>query len=109
MRAAGGRARDADRRSGLERGQRRLRDVAVARRGGQDLNFNTRVPSRSSSLWGVRDGASLETEWPVGRGPLLHSTHMATEERQWTDAERWYRERYSATPERRDVVHDALR
>ena len=26
---------------------------------------------------------------------------MATEERQWTDAERWYRERYSATPERR--------
>ena len=27
---------------------------------------------------------------------------MATEERQWTDAERWYRERYSATPERRD-------
>jgi methylmalonyl-CoA mutase, N-terminal domain len=25
---------------------------------------------------------------------------MATEERQWTDAERWYRERYSATPER---------
>jgi methylmalonyl-CoA mutase, N-terminal domain len=27
---------------------------------------------------------------------------MATEERQWTDAERWFRERYSATPERRD-------
>jgi methylmalonyl-CoA mutase, N-terminal domain len=27
---------------------------------------------------------------------------MATEERQWTDAERWYRERYAATPERRD-------
>jgi methylmalonyl-CoA mutase N-terminal domain/subunit len=26
---------------------------------------------------------------------------MATEERQWTDAERWYRELYSATPERR--------
>ena len=26
---------------------------------------------------------------------------MATEERQWTEAERWYRERYSATPERR--------
>src|SRR5919199_1451412 len=26
---------------------------------------------------------------------------MATEERQWTDAERWYRERYGATPERR--------
>jgi methylmalonyl-CoA mutase, N-terminal domain len=26
---------------------------------------------------------------------------MATEERQWTDAERWFRERYSATPERR--------
>jgi methylmalonyl-CoA mutase N-terminal domain/subunit len=26
---------------------------------------------------------------------------MATEERQWTDAERWYRDRYSATPERR--------
>jgi methylmalonyl-CoA mutase, N-terminal domain len=26
---------------------------------------------------------------------------MATEERQWTDAERWYREKYSATPERR--------
>jgi methylmalonyl-CoA mutase N-terminal domain/subunit len=26
---------------------------------------------------------------------------MATEQRQWTDAERWYRERYSATPERR--------
>jgi methylmalonyl-CoA mutase, N-terminal domain len=25
---------------------------------------------------------------------------MATEERQWTDAERWFRERYSATPER---------
>jgi methylmalonyl-CoA mutase, N-terminal domain len=25
---------------------------------------------------------------------------MATEERQWTDAERWYRELYSATPER---------
>ena len=25
---------------------------------------------------------------------------MATEERQWTDAERWYRERYSVTPER---------
>jgi methylmalonyl-CoA mutase, N-terminal domain len=25
---------------------------------------------------------------------------MATEERQWTDAERWYRERYSTTPER---------
>ena len=41
-----------------------------------------------------------------------HSTHprlsiMATEERQWTDAERWYRERYSATPERRaDFTHD---
>jgi methylmalonyl-CoA mutase N-terminal domain/subunit len=28
---------------------------------------------------------------------------MATEERQWTDAERWYREKYSATPERRDA------
>jgi methylmalonyl-CoA mutase N-terminal domain/subunit len=27
---------------------------------------------------------------------------MATEERQWTDAERWFRERYSATPERRE-------
>src|ERR1044072_666067 len=27
---------------------------------------------------------------------------MATEERQWTDAERWYRERYSAAPERRE-------
>jgi methylmalonyl-CoA mutase N-terminal domain/subunit len=27
---------------------------------------------------------------------------MATEERQWTDAERWYRERYSAVPERRE-------
>src|SRR5215208_6443734 len=26
---------------------------------------------------------------------------MATEERQWTDAERWFREKYSATPERR--------
>src|SRR5688500_15822637 len=26
---------------------------------------------------------------------------MATEERQWTEAERWFRERYSATPERR--------
>jgi methylmalonyl-CoA mutase N-terminal domain/subunit len=26
---------------------------------------------------------------------------MATEERQWTEAERWYRELYSATPERR--------
>ena len=26
---------------------------------------------------------------------------MATEERQWTDAERWYRELYSVTPERR--------
>src|SRR6187431_2527513 len=26
---------------------------------------------------------------------------MATEERQWTDAERWFRELYSATPERR--------
>jgi methylmalonyl-CoA mutase N-terminal domain/subunit len=26
---------------------------------------------------------------------------MATEERQWTDAERWYRKLYSATPERR--------
>jgi methylmalonyl-CoA mutase, N-terminal domain len=26
---------------------------------------------------------------------------MATEERQWTDAERWYRDLYSATPERR--------
>ena len=26
---------------------------------------------------------------------------MATEERQWTEAERWYRDRYSATPERR--------
>jgi methylmalonyl-CoA mutase, N-terminal domain len=25
---------------------------------------------------------------------------MATEEKQWTDAERWFRERYSATPER---------
>jgi methylmalonyl-CoA mutase N-terminal domain/subunit len=28
---------------------------------------------------------------------------MATEERQWTDAERWFRERYSATPERRET------
>jgi methylmalonyl-CoA mutase, N-terminal domain len=28
---------------------------------------------------------------------------MATEERHLTDAERWYRERYSATPERRDT------
>jgi methylmalonyl-CoA mutase, N-terminal domain len=27
---------------------------------------------------------------------------MATEEQQWTDAERWFRERYSATPERRE-------
>jgi methylmalonyl-CoA mutase, N-terminal domain len=27
---------------------------------------------------------------------------MATEERQWTEAERWFRERYSATPERRE-------
>jgi methylmalonyl-CoA mutase N-terminal domain/subunit len=27
---------------------------------------------------------------------------MATEERQWTDAERWFRERYSAMPERRE-------
>jgi methylmalonyl-CoA mutase N-terminal domain/subunit len=27
---------------------------------------------------------------------------MATEERQWTDAERWFREKYSATPERRE-------
>src|SRR3954471_24138536 len=27
---------------------------------------------------------------------------MATEESQWTDAERWYRERYSAAPERRE-------
>jgi methylmalonyl-CoA mutase N-terminal domain/subunit len=27
---------------------------------------------------------------------------MATGERQWTDAERWFRERYSATPERRE-------
>jgi methylmalonyl-CoA mutase N-terminal domain/subunit len=27
---------------------------------------------------------------------------MATEERQWTEAERWYREKYSATPERRE-------
>jgi methylmalonyl-CoA mutase, N-terminal domain len=27
---------------------------------------------------------------------------MATEERQWTEAERWFREKYSATPERRD-------
>jgi len=26
---------------------------------------------------------------------------MATEERQWTDAERWFREKYSSTPERR--------
>jgi methylmalonyl-CoA mutase, N-terminal domain len=26
---------------------------------------------------------------------------MATEERQWTDAERWFRERYSSKPERR--------
>src|ERR671930_249212 len=26
---------------------------------------------------------------------------MATGERQWTDAERWYREKYSSTPERR--------
>jgi methylmalonyl-CoA mutase N-terminal domain/subunit len=26
---------------------------------------------------------------------------MATQERQWTEAERWFRERYSATPERR--------
>jgi methylmalonyl-CoA mutase N-terminal domain/subunit len=26
---------------------------------------------------------------------------MATEERQWTEAERWFREKYSATPERR--------
>ena len=26
---------------------------------------------------------------------------MATEERQWTEAERWFRERYSVTPERR--------
>ena len=31
---------------------------------------------------------------------------MATEERQWTDAERWYRERYSATPERPRRLHD---
>src|SRR4026207_1205192 len=29
---------------------------------------------------------------------------MATEERQWTDAERWFRELYSATPERRAPV-----
>jgi methylmalonyl-CoA mutase, N-terminal domain len=28
---------------------------------------------------------------------------MATGERQWTDAERWFRERYSATPERRET------
>jgi methylmalonyl-CoA mutase N-terminal domain/subunit len=27
---------------------------------------------------------------------------MATEERQWTEAERWFREKYSATPERRE-------
>src|ERR671918_455955 len=29
---------------------------------------------------------------------------MATEERQWTEAERWFREKYSATPERREAL-----